>query len=127
MWDVAVLAPGVTHDATHLRVSNLYKRFMNIDILQEPTVVINYKTILPYIVGDSAYFPLMNIMKAYSSRESGNIEKNAFDMVLQGGCVRMENSFAQLKNRWCALKDLNFTLPYAEQVILACYDILQYF
>lgn len=119
-WDVAVLAPGGTHDATHLRASSLYRGFMNRDILQEPRVIINNETVLPYIVGDSAYPPLINLMKAYSARESGNIQRDAFDKALRRGRVKIENSFAQLKNRWRVLKDLNFTVPYAAQVILAC-------
>jgi hypothetical protein len=69
-WDIAILAPGETHDATHLRASNLYKKFMSREILQEPSVVINNETILPHVVGDSAYPPLLNIMKTYNSRGS---------------------------------------------------------
>ena len=69
-WNVAVLAPRGTHDATHLRASSLYRKFMSREILQGPSVVINNKIILPYVVGDSAYPPLLNIMKAYNSREA---------------------------------------------------------
>lgn len=93
---------------------------MNREVLQEPSVVVNNETISPYIVGDSAYLPLMNIMKAYNSRESGDIQRDAFNKALRRGRVKIENSFAQLKNRWRVLKSLNFTVPYAGQIILAC-------
>ena len=33
-WDVAVLAPEGTYDATHLRASSLYRKFMSRVILQ---------------------------------------------------------------------------------------------
>lgn len=119
-WDVAVLAPGGTHDATHLRASSLYKKIMNREILREPSVFINNESVSPYVVGDSAYPPLLNMIKAYNSRESGNIQRDAFDKALRRGRVKIENSFAQLKNRWRVLKNLNFSVPYAGQIILAC-------
>ena len=119
-WDVAVLAPGGTHDATHLCASSLYRKFMSREILQGPSVVINNEIVLPYVVGDSAYPSLLNIMKAYNSRGSGNIQRDAFDNALRQDRVKIENSFAQLKNRWRVLKNLNFTVPYAGQIITAC-------
>jgi hypothetical protein len=119
-WDVAVLAPGGTHDATHLRASSLYRKFMSGEILQEPRVIINNEIVLPYVVGDSAYPSLLNIIKAYNARGSGNIQRDAFDKALRQGRGKIKISFAQLKNRWRVLKNLNFTVPYAGQIITAC-------
>lgn len=121
-WDVPVLMPGGTHDATHFCASSLYRIFMNGEILQEPSVVINYETILLYVVGDSAYPPLMNIITAYNSRKSRNIQCDAFDKAIWQGRVKIENFFAQSKNRWRGLKSLNFTVSYVAyvEIILVC-------
>jgi len=63
-WDVAVLAPRGIHDATNLCASSLYRGFRNRDILQKPKVIINNETVLPYIVDDSTYPPLINLTEA---------------------------------------------------------------
>ena len=56
--DVCVLAPGGTHDATHMWSSEFFKKLMRRRILQKPSINIEGESIKPYIIGDSAY-PLL--------------------------------------------------------------------
>jgi hypothetical protein len=119
-WDVCVRAPGGTHDATHFRDSFLYKDFLEKAILQEPSIRLGSQLVRPYIAGDSAYPLMIHIMKAYSDRGSGDMYKDAFDRAFRAGRVKIENTFAHLKNSWRVLKCLNFTVPYAGQIIVAC-------
>jgi hypothetical protein len=110
-WDVVVLAPGGTHDATHLRSSSLYRAFMQRQILKEPILDLGGELVKPFIIGDSAYPLLMNMQKTFTQRGGNDIYKDAYDKAFRRGRVKIENAFAQLKNRWRVMKDLTFTVP----------------
>jgi hypothetical protein len=97
-WDVCVRCPGETHDATHLRESDLWGRLRAHEILQEPVLNIQGKEVKPFIVGDSAYPQQAFLLKAFNSRATGTAEQNLFDKHLRKGRVKIENAFEILKN-----------------------------
>ena len=113
--DVCVLAPGGTHDATHMRSSGFFKQLMRRRILQEPSINIKGETIKPYIIGDSAYPLLQQIQKPFNAKLSGQEDQDAFDKCIRQGRVKIENTFGILKNRWGILKNLNVDVKYAAQ------------
>ena len=88
--------------------------------MQEPSIQLGSQLVRPYIAGDSAYPLMIHIMKAYFDRGNGDMYKDAFDRAFRSGRVKIENAFAHLKNSWRVLKCLNFTVPYAGQIIIAC-------
>jgi hypothetical protein len=59
-------------------------------------------------------------MKAYFDRGNGDIYKDAFDRAFRSNKGKIETVFAHFKNSWKVLKCLNFTVPYACQIIIAC-------
>ena len=63
---------------------------------------------------------MIHIIKAYFDRGNDNIYKDAFDRAFRSGRTKIKNTFAHLKNSWRVLKCLNFTVPYAGQIIIAC-------
>jgi len=77
-WDVVVLAQGGTHDATHLRTFSLYRGFIHMEILQDLIVTIGNQEVRSYIVVDSTYPPLFNIMKAYPQKKIRRWNKRWF-------------------------------------------------
>ena len=93
---------------------------MQRQILLEPTVSIGNVQIRSYIVGDSAYLLLANIIKPFTALGSGDAQKDNFDKAMRRGRVKIENSFAILKNRWRVLRDLNCGLKYTGQTIIVC-------
>ena len=72
----------------------------------------------PYIVGDSVYTLQTQIQKP--AKGIGSHDQNAYDKCLHRGCVKIENSFGILKNRWTILKNLNVDVKHAGLVITAC-------
>jgi hypothetical protein len=97
-WDVVVLAPSGTHDATHLRASSLYRGFMHMEKYYNTLfVTIEGQEVQSYIIVDFAYPPLINIMKVYAQKRLRYETKDVFDKVLQKGQVKIKNAFAYLK------------------------------
>ena len=96
--DVCVNAPRGTHDATHLRSSSLYRAIMRKEIFSEQTISIGNVQVRPYIVGDSAYPLLANIIKPFTASGSGDAQKDDFDKAMRRGRVKIENVFATFKN-----------------------------
>jgi hypothetical protein len=120
-WDVCIKALGGTHDATHLRDSDLWSRLKGgVEILQEPALTIIGVLVKPYIVGDSAYPISGQLLKPFNAKARGTAEQNAFDKELRKGRVTIENAFGMLKGRWQILKNLNVEVSSAADVIVAC-------
>jgi hypothetical protein len=88
--DVCVFAPGGTHDATHMRSSEFFKKLMRRRLLQESNINIEGKTIKPYISGDSAYFLLKHIQKPFNAKLFGHDDQDAFDKYIRQGMVKIE-------------------------------------
>jgi hypothetical protein len=104
--DVCVLALRDTHDATHMRSSEFFKKLMRRRILQEPNINIEGEIIKPYIIGDLAYPLLQQIQKPFNAKLSGQEDQDAFDKCIRQGRVKIENTFGILKNRWEILKKM---------------------
>jgi hypothetical protein len=51
------------------------------------------------------------MQKTFTQRGGNDIYKDAYDKAFRRGHVKIENAFAQLKNRWRVMKDLTFTVP----------------
>jgi hypothetical protein len=118
--DVCVLAPGGTHDATHMRSSEFIKKLMRRRILRDTSINIEGETIKSYIIGDSTYPLLQQIQKPFNAKLSGQEDQDAFDKCLRQRRIKIENTFGILKNRWGILKNLNVDVKYAATVITAC-------
>jgi hypothetical protein len=119
-WDVCVRCPGGTHDATHLRESDLWQKLRAHEVLQEPVINVGGKEVKPFIVGDSAY-PLSSfLLKPFNNRSTGTAQQNVFDKHMRKGRVKIENAFGVLKNRFQILKNLNVQVDKAADVIVAC-------
>lgn len=86
--------------------------------MREPTIEIEGELVRPFIIADNAYPLRTYMLKAFNAREER--EKTAFDKRLASGRVRIENSFAILKNRWQILHNLNVSVASAAQVVTAC-------
>jgi hypothetical protein len=119
-WDVCVRSPGGTHDATHLRNSDLWARLRAHEILREPVISIEGRDVKPYIVGVSAYQLNSFLLKPFINKSTGTAEQNLFDKQIRKGRVKIENAFGILKNRWQILKNLNVGVEKAADVIVAC-------
>jgi hypothetical protein len=119
-WDVCVRCPGGTHDAAHLRESDLWGSLRAHEILQEPVINVGGRNITPFIVGDSAYPLSAFMLKAYNNRATGSAEQNMFDKHVRKGRVKIENAFGILKNRFQILRNLNVAVDKAADVIVAC-------
>ena len=52
---------------------------MRKEILQEHVVTIGGQQILPYVVGDYAYFILTCIQKPFTTRTTRSVDQNAYD------------------------------------------------
>lgn len=119
-WDVSAIAPGGTHDATHLRSSSLFGKLNRGQCLVEPRAIVGDHEFRPYIVGDSAYPLLSFLLKPFTAQGTGTVAQNSFDKDMRKGRVKIENTFGQLKGRFHILRNLNVGLQYAGQTIVAC-------
>ena len=119
-WNICIAAAGGTHDATHLWQSIFYKSLVAKEILQEHVLEIEGEEVKPYIVGDLAYPLQTQIQKPFTTKGIGSHNQNAYDKCLRRGCVKIENSFGILKNRWTILKNLNMDVKHTGLVITAC-------
>ena len=88
--------------------------------MQEPSIQLGSQLVRRYIADDSAYPLMIHIMKAYSDRGNGDMYKDAFDRAFRSGRIKIKNVFAYIKNSWRVLKCLNYTIPYAGKIIIAC-------
>jgi hypothetical protein len=116
-WNIYIVAPGGTHDATHLRQSTFYKSLVRKEILQEHILRIEGEELKPYIVGDSAYPLHTQVQKPFTAKRTGSDDQNTYDKCLRGGHVKIENTFGILKNRWRILKNLNVDVKHAALII----------
>jgi hypothetical protein len=117
---VCVRCPGGTHDAAHLRESDLWGKLRAHDILQEPVINVQGKEIKPFLVRDSAYPQQAFLLKPFNNRATGTAEQNLFDKHMRKGRVKIENAFGILKNRFQILKNLNVEVDKAADVVVAC-------
>ncbi|MCO5612973.1 hypothetical protein L7F22_067246 [Adiantum nelumboides] len=68
IWDVCVLAPGGTNDASHWKASFIYKRFKNRCILYDPILQIHGVRVLPYLLADSGYDACSHLITPFRER-----------------------------------------------------------
>ncbi|MCO5554366.1 hypothetical protein L7F22_007895 [Adiantum nelumboides] len=120
-WNVVCNAPGGSHDSNVFKNSQVYRDMKFCEILSEPLIELNRLFIRPYLVGDSAYKPTSFLLKAFKSKARQDLAlKNAFDKQIAKGRVKVENAFGILKNRWRILRDLNVSILFAPNVVIAC-------
>ncbi|MCO5608074.1 hypothetical protein L7F22_062279 [Adiantum nelumboides] len=120
-WNVVCNAPGGSHDSNVFKSSQVYRDMKSCEILSEPLIELNRLSIRPYLVGDSAYKPTSFLLKAFKSKARQDLAlKNAFDKQIAKDRVKVENAFGILKNRWRILRDLNGSIPFAPNVVIAC-------
>jgi hypothetical protein len=94
--DVCVLALEGTHDATHMRSSEFFKKLIRRQILQEPSINIEGETIKPSIIGITAYPLLQQIQKPFNAKLSGHDDQDVFDKCIRQGRVKIKNTFGIL-------------------------------
>lgn len=98
---------------------------MDSKILQEPRMLIEGRQLKPYIVGDSAYSLLQQVLKPYNVRRLNEGDKNDFEECVGCGRFNIENAFGILKDRWTILKVLNYDVKHLGQLQfhVVCYTI----
>lgn len=68
--DLCVLAHGGSHNALHLKKSYFHKILLENAKLQEPILLIEGRDLKLYVVGDTAYLLLQQLLRAYNARLS---------------------------------------------------------
>ena len=104
--DVCTGFPGSLHDARVFRLSNLFVRAENEEILTNPVRDINGVQVGPQLRGDGAYPIKAWLMKPYPGIENLTRSQRNFNRELRKLRVNVENAFDLLKGRWRCL--LNF-------------------
>ena len=119
--DVSTGWPGSIHDARVLRLSRVFRKIGNGNILTRPVEMINGINVKPLILGDPAYplrpwlmtpFPMVGALTAAQQR---------FNYRLSKAHVVVERAFGKLKNRWrCLLKQLEESTDRVPKTIITC-------
>ena len=120
--NLAVGAPGSTHDARLLRHTNVYKEIMDGKVLPNKVINLgdNYGEIPLVTIGDSAFPRFPWLLKAY--RENTPDEKERYyNTKLHSARVVTENAYGMLKGRWRILyKKTEMKLYNLKYVVMAC-------
>ena len=119
--DVSTGWPGSIHDARVLRLSDLFQRAQNGDILSDPTKVVNGCNVRPLLLGDPAYPLLPWLMTAYPGSANLTPAQERFNKQLSKARVGVERAFGKLKGRWrCLRKQLEESTSRVPKTILTC-------
>ena len=113
--------PGSVHDARVLVNSQLYYRVQEKKILNTSSRNISGKTILSFLVGESAY-PLSTwLMKPFPHNSTLTDSQRNFNYRLSHARIVSENAFGRLKARWRRLmKQNDMEVEHVPQVVAAC-------
>ena len=112
-------SPG-SGDARVLRLSSLYRKATNEELLCEPLHVINGTPIRLFLLGDSAYL-LPWLVGPYAQSPNLSHEQARFNRAVNKSRVVVERAFGSLKCRWrCLLKVLEESTEKVPRTVLAC-------
>ena len=119
--DVSTGWPGSMHDARVLRLSSLYRKATNDEILTEPEKIIEGVPVRPLILGDSAYPLLPWLIGPYPQSATMTRDQSRFNKAMNKSRVVVERAFGKLKCRWRGLlKVLEESTRKVPHTILAC-------
>lgn len=120
--DVCTGFPGSLHDARVFRISNLFARAENDEILTEPVRNINGVQVGPQLLGDGAYPIKPWLMKPYPRIGHLTRSQRNFNRQLSKLRVNVENAFGFLKGRWRCLGTgaLYEDIDLVPHTIIAC-------
>ena len=119
--DVSTGWPGSMHDARVLRLSSLYRKATNDEILTEPEKTIEAVPLRPLLLGDSAYPLLPWLIGPYPQSATLTRDQSRFNKAMNKSRVVVEQAFGKLKCRWrCLLKVLEDGTRKVPLTILAC-------
>ena len=119
--DVSTGWPGSMHDARVLRLSSLYRKATNGEILSEPEKSFEGIAVRPLLLGDSAYPLLSWLIGPYPQSATLTRDQARFNKAMNKSRVVVERAFGKLKCRWrCLLKVLEEGTGKVPLTILAC-------
>ena len=119
--DVITGWPGSMHDARVLRLSSLYRKATNDEILTEPEKVIEGVPVRPLILGDSASPLLPWLIGPYPQSATMTRDQSRFNKAMNKSRVVVDRAFGKLKGRWrCLLKVLEESTRKVPHTVLAC-------
>ncbi|XP_034474330.1 protein ALP1-like [Drosophila innubila] len=115
--DVSVKLPGITHDATILKESDLYK---NSEHMIPTFTKLHHDIKVPlFLVGNPAHPLLPWLMKPYI--EIHTFDEESFNCHLSSTQNVIKITFRRLKGRWgCLAKRIDVKPSFVPQVVLAC-------
>ena len=119
--DVMVGWPGSVHDARVLSKSQLYRKVVGKEVLNTSSCTINGMSVLPFLLGDSAYPLSQWLMKPFPHNASLSSAQQTFNYRLSRARIVVENAFGRLKARWRRLmKQNDMDISHIPQVVTAC-------
>ena len=120
--DVCTGFPCSLHDAQVFRLSNLYARAVNNEILTSPVRNINGVQVGPQLLGDGAYPVKAWLMKPFPRIGNLTRSQRKYNRELSKLRVKVEHAFGHLKGRWRCLRkgELYESIEIIPYTVIAC-------